>query len=159
MSHHIKAASRALCLLAALALCLMGSAGLSAARAAVFTPESTSEPFYLSGSELIYVTATGKCYHSIDDCGTTKTAFLISLAEACRLGYTPCSKCDPPAPVTAEEPTFPLNTVIVYLSVGNASYHRTPDCSGLTNAVAVPLEEALYLGKKPCNKCDPPAPP
>ncbi|HPR79463.1 MAG TPA: hypothetical protein PLR69_12770, partial [Candidatus Limiplasma sp.] len=120
MSHHIKAASRALCLLAALALCLMGSGGLSAARAAVFTPESTSEPFYLSGSELIYVTATGKCYHSIDDCGTTKTAFLISLAEACRLGYTPCSKCDPPAPVTAEEPTFPLNTVIVYLSVGNA---------------------------------------
>ena len=159
MPRRIRAALRVLCLAATLALCMAVGTGLSAASASSPAPVSTSAPFYLSGSDLIYVTATGECYHSIDDCGTTKTAFLLSLAEACRLGYRPCGKCNPPSPVEAEEPDFPPGAVIVYITVGNACYHRTPDCSGLQNAVAVPLEEALYLGKKPCGKCSPPAPP
>jgi hypothetical protein len=124
-------------------------------------PEPTEGiPYYLVGTEMVYITATGKRYHTRDDCGQTQTAFLVSLQEACRLGYTPCGAkgCYPPAPVPADPAfAFPEGAVIVYLSVGDDCYHRMPDCGGLENAVAVTLEEAHYLQKRPCTKCDPPS--
>jgi hypothetical protein len=146
--------------LSALFLCLLLllGAGLTATAEIVGdTADGAQTPFYLQGSQIVYVTATGKCYHSISDCGSTKTACALSLEEACRLGYTQCSKCGAPAEVTPEEDfAFPEGSVIVYISVGTSCYHSTPDCGSLKDAVAVTLEEAVYLGRKPCKKCHPP---
>jgi len=144
--------------IAALLLCALLLAGWPGAAAAAASPEATEElPFYLSGDVIVYVTATGKCYHAVPDCGNTKTAFALSLAEACRIGYTPCGRCDPPAAVPPREPfAFPEGSVIVYVSVGTQCYHRTADCGSLQNAVPVTLEEAVYLGRRPCKECRPP---
>ncbi len=141
----------------ALALFLAVLPGAAPAAARVSSGTDAESPFYLSGSTLVYVTATGKCYHDIPDCGSTKTAYLLSLAEACRIGYKPCGRCDPPMPVATDvAPAFPDGSVIVYITVGNDCYHKKASCGSMKNAVPVTMEEALYLGKTPCKKCRPP---
>ncbi len=148
---------------AALLLCaLFALGGLAAtpcgapAAAAEEAGETEAVPYYLTGSALVYITATGKRYHAKSDCGNTQTAYLVSLEEACRLGYTPCGRCHPGAFVEPESFTLPEGSVIVYISVGDECYHKTAACCGMKDAVAVTLEEALYLGRRPCEKCDPP---
>lgn len=44
-------------------------------------------------SESVWITATGTKYHSIPDCGNTKTSYEISLDDAESRGYDACSKC------------------------------------------------------------------
>ncbi|MDD3214766.1 MAG: hypothetical protein PHY64_13930 [Eubacteriales bacterium] len=115
-----------------------------------------AKPFYLQGSELVYVTATGKRYHRTDHCGNTQHAYLLSLEEACRLGYTPCGNCHPTAFVKPDEDfAFPEGSIIVYITMGDECYHASPDCSNCQNGVAVTLEEARHLGKEPCKQCKP----
>lgn len=41
----------------------------------------------------VWITKTGKCYHSIPNCGSTKKSWKISLAEAKKKGLKPCTKC------------------------------------------------------------------
>lgn len=41
----------------------------------------------------VYITKTGKKYHSIPNCGNTKTAYKVTLAEAKSKTEGPCSKC------------------------------------------------------------------
>jgi hypothetical protein len=124
------------------------------------TPEPTEAvPYYLVGSTLVYIADSGIRYHSTNSCYPIEKPHLLSLEEACRLGYTPCEKngCYPPASVPADPNfAFPDGAVIVYLGVGDDCYHRAPGCGGMENAVAVTLEEARYLDKQPCTKCDPP---
>ncbi|MBI6022061.1 hypothetical protein H8J79_14860 [Clostridium perfringens] len=45
--------------------------------------------------DMVYITATGKKYHRINNCGKTNPArtSYISLSEAQSMGYSPCSKC------------------------------------------------------------------
>jgi hypothetical protein len=128
----------------------LAETGLPASAAA------TDAPFYLTGSAIVYVTPTGKCYHSVDNCRGTKTAFPIALEEACRLGYVACKNCDPPLGIAADASAFPEGSTIVYFTIGDKCYHRTPDCGNCETAVPVTLEEALYLGRGPCKRCDPP---
>jgi hypothetical protein len=148
----------------ALLLCALFALGSFAAApqgipraAAAETGETEAVPYYLTGSALVYITATGKRYHLTDHCGNTQTAHLVSLEEACRLGFTPCGRCHPFAFVEPDESfTLPEDAVIVYISVGDECYHKTAACCGMEDAVAVTLEEALYLGRDACLKCDPP---
>ena len=44
----------------------------------------------------VYVTKTGKKYHSNDCIYLSKSKISITLKEAKEEGYTPCSKCNPP---------------------------------------------------------------
>lgn len=44
-------------------------------------------------TEYVWVTRTGKKYHSISNCGSTKSATQITLQEAKEKGLTPCAKC------------------------------------------------------------------
>jgi beta-lactamase superfamily II metal-dependent hydrolase len=49
-----------------------------------------------SGSTIVYITATGSCYHR-DGCRyLSKSKIPITLAKAKAEGYRPCSVCDPP---------------------------------------------------------------
>lgn len=147
-----------LCML--ITVCIGFAAAFPGAGAAESSfPSGTDEviPYYLQGSELVYITATGVRYHRTDHCSNTQTAFLLSLEEACRLGYTPCGRCHPAAYVEPKEDfSLPEGSTVVYITVGDECYHATPDCGGCQTAVPVTLEEALYLNRRPCKQCEPP---
>jgi hypothetical protein len=42
---------------------------------------------------MVWITSTGTKYHSIPDCGTTKTSWQIPLDEAIAQGYGKCKNC------------------------------------------------------------------
>lgn len=47
-------------------------------------------------NSVVYITRTGKKYH-IEGCNYLKGSKIpISLEDACKRGYAPCSRCDPP---------------------------------------------------------------
>lgn len=48
-----------------------------------------------NGDTIVYVTATGTKYHR-GSCGYLRSRYEITLREAVRSGYTPCSRCSPP---------------------------------------------------------------
>ena len=48
-----------------------------------------------NGSTIVYVTNTGYAYHR-SNCSYLKSKNSITLMEATRRGYKPCSRCDPP---------------------------------------------------------------
>ncbi|MGO8683317.1 MAG: ComEC/Rec2 family competence protein [Thermoleophilia bacterium] len=48
------------------------------------------------GSTIVYVTATGSCYHRRGCRYLSKSCIRITLAKAKAEGYRPCSVCDPP---------------------------------------------------------------
>ncbi|WP_283694920.1 hypothetical protein [Clostridium perfringens] len=56
---------------------------------------SNSHQFSKPVGDMVYITATGKKYHRINNCGKTNPArtSYISLSEAQSMGYSPCSKC------------------------------------------------------------------
>jgi len=45
---------------------------------------------------IVYITKTGKKYHTGECRYLSKSKIPISLKEACEKGYTPCSRCNPP---------------------------------------------------------------
>lgn len=45
------------------------------------------------GNEMVWVTATGKCYHSISNCGSTKTSWQVSKQQAIDSGLRKCRRC------------------------------------------------------------------
>jgi micrococcal nuclease len=49
------------------------------------------------GGELVYVTSSGKKYHRETCSSLRRSKIALSLEEAVRSGYTPCSVCRPPA--------------------------------------------------------------
>ena len=50
-------------------------------------------PYGLSPDSRVYITATGKKYHSNPNCGNTKTAYESTLEEALNRGLEPCETC------------------------------------------------------------------
>ena len=57
------------------------------------TSSSTGTSTTNNKSQTVYVTATGKKYHSIPKCGNTKSSRATTLEEAQRMGLGACSKC------------------------------------------------------------------
>lgn len=120
-------------------------------------------PFYLAGTDPVYITRTGHCYHTTDHCSTTKVAYELSRAEAYRLGFSPCSNCEPELPFLLADLTFelPIDEPIVYYMVQDNYYHTSDDCGDIEQndygnvPVAITLDEAQYLEKKPCTRCHP----
>jgi hypothetical protein len=59
------------------------------------TVKPTPQPAQSTGTT-VYITKTGEKYH-VDSCSYLRQSKIsISLSEAKRLGYTPCSRCNPP---------------------------------------------------------------
>ena len=152
---------KALCLALTCLLCLSGFVG-SALPAGWFCPlpnalASEAIPFYQTGSELVFITATGECYHSVPDCRGMETAYEVSLEEALRLGYRACSNCKPSAlSLAGEAEPFPEDATLVYFTIGSKTYHKNATCKGKTLPCAITLDEAEYLEKTPCKNCKPP---
>jgi competence protein ComEC len=57
---------------------------------------SSSSSATASGSTIVYITATGSCYHRRGCRYLSKSCIPITLAKAKAEGYRPCSVCDPP---------------------------------------------------------------
>ena len=63
------------------------------------TPTEVPEQSYTRAAaespqeRLVWITKTGKRYHSRSNCGSTKTAWQVTLEEAERKGLTRCGKC------------------------------------------------------------------
>lgn len=55
--------------------------------------DSTSAVTRSSQERWVWITKTGKRYHSKSNCGSTKSAWQVTLEEAERKGLTPCGKC------------------------------------------------------------------
>ena len=60
----------------------------------VVSRQSSADAVTRSSQErLVWITKTGKRYHSKSNCGSTKSAWQVTLEEAERRGLTPCGKC------------------------------------------------------------------
>lgn len=55
----------------------------------VINPEENKQP----AVSYVWITKTGNKYHSIPNCGNTKTATEIPLDSAIAMGYTACKRC------------------------------------------------------------------
>ena len=67
-------------------------------------------------NQIVYVTATGQAYH-LDGCTSLqRTQFAVSLIDAVKSGFRPCSRCRPPTisnPASIQRNTTPLYRVNV----------------------------------------------
>jgi micrococcal nuclease len=74
----------------------------SVSRPAPVTPTVSTEPAMSSKTStqeedvMVYVTKTGKKYHSADCSYLSKSAVPIKLSDAKAKGYSPCGRCNPP---------------------------------------------------------------
>lgn len=102
----------------------------------------TNSGKYTSGTSGVdvYVTTTGKYFHTKSDCGGMTDAKNVTLEVALNYGYTACPDC---AAAAAKK---------VYAVSGSKTYHYDASCAG-SGAVSGTLAEALAYGLKPCPIC------
>jgi competence protein ComEC len=60
------------------------------------TPATTTHTQGATGGTIVYVTATGHCYHRAGCRYLARSKIAMTLAQARVQGYRPCSVCDPP---------------------------------------------------------------
>ena len=70
----------------------VGSGEASGSSAGAAAPSGSSS----GGNPIVYITATGECYHRSGCRYLSKSRIPIRLKEAKARGYRPCSVCDPP---------------------------------------------------------------
>jgi len=121
--------------------------------------ESKSET---SEDTIVYITKSGKKYHREGCRYLSKSKIPISLKEAIKRGYTPCSVCRPPTLkidtpiVKRQEKRESSKQIIVYITRTGSKYHRA-GCSYLRRSrIAISLKEACARGYTPCSRCRPP---
>lgn len=116
--------------------------------------------------QTVYITRTGKKYHSGSCRYLSKSKIPISLKAAVDRGYTPCSVCGPP---TLEEPVSSPSSSsysqptksqpqeeTVYVTKTGSKYHRA-GCRYLSRScIAMNLSSAKSSGYSPCSVCGPP---
>jgi micrococcal nuclease len=116
----------------------------------------------INGDTIVYITATGKKYHSTDCRYLSKSKIPISLKEAVKKGYTPCSVCSSPILKTQKQEIENQKAVdrseevIVYITKTGSKYHRGT-CSYLSRSkIPISLKDAVARGYTPCSRCNPP---
>ncbi len=61
----------------------------------LWAPREEKKP-EVSEETIVYITKTCKKYHTGDCNYLRRSKIQISLKDACKGGYTPCSRCNPP---------------------------------------------------------------
>jgi hypothetical protein len=110
----------------------------------------------------VYITKTGKKYHTEDCRYLSKSKIPISLKEAIQRGYTPCSVCSPPL-IEIEKPKIEKPKAIdksasikLYITRTGKKYHRG-SCSYLRKSkIPISLKKLCARGYTPCSRCNPP---
>ncbi|MCF0105743.1 MAG: hypothetical protein HUJ53_03175, partial [Holdemanella sp.] len=57
--------------------------------------QNSNSNAYQSYSYMVWISSTGKCYHSKSSCSRMKNAWQVSVTEAQSMGLRSCSKCRP----------------------------------------------------------------
>ncbi|MBA7557027.1 hypothetical protein ES705_49756 [subsurface metagenome] len=116
----------------------------------------------ISEDVIVYITRTGKKYHTGDCRYLSKSKIPTTLKDAIQRGYTPCSVCSPPLieieKLKIEKPKavdMPVG-VTVYITKTGKKYHRG-SCSYLRRSkIPISLKNACARGHTPCSRCNPP---
>lgn len=104
--------------------------------------------------EIVYITKTGKKYHSADCRYLSKSKIPISLKDAA-LSSTPCSVCNPPTIQVVKPIQKKTDSITVYVTRTGSKYHRA-GCRYLKkSSIPMSLEEAKRR-LSPCSVCNPP---
>jgi len=107
---------------------------------------------------IVYITRTGRKYHTTDCRYLSKSKIPITLKEAIQRGYTPCSVCRPPTLKIKKRPKAADTSasITVYITKTGKKYHRG-SCSYLRRSkIPISLKEACARGYTPCSRCKPP---
>lgn len=141
-------------------------------------PKPTEQP-------MVWCTEKGNYYHSEEHCSGMEGAIYGTLSYALALDKTPCPVCitaraelrdyngaayitdaytgeilaaiSKPAPAEPDPKAELLAEATVYCTEGGSYYHSYADCSGMLNASAISLSEAVDMGKEACPRCLGPA--
>lgn len=106
----------------------------------------------------VYITKTGSKYHRGRCSYLRYSSIPIDLNRAVEMGYTPCSRCKPPAPSVF--PKYESKTKqaeqkeeIVYITKTGSKYHRF-GCRYLRkSSIPITLKKAKEYGYTPCSVC------
>lgn len=116
---------------------------------------STSSP-----STYVYMTNSGKYYHSKSGCTGMTGAKKVSISTAKESGKTACPVCISGGATATPSPTRTSSsggsvdeTTYCYASSGNKYFHKTSGCSGMINATRMTVKEAKSKGKTICPVC------
>lgn len=130
-----------------------------------------------SADTVVYITATGKCYHT-DNCSSAKKITPTTLEAAVAAGLKQCSKCKPPtldatavsivnspsvnAPTTSAKgvdkvtsEALPSTGVTVWIPKSGKKYHSVNNCGNMDSSKAKAMDEdaAITKGYGKCSKC------
>ena len=127
----------------------------------LWAPREEKKP-EVSEDTLVYITRTGKKYHTEDCRYLSKSKISIFLKEAIQRGYTPCSVCSP-STIEIEQPKIEKPraadtsvSIPVYITKTGKKYHRS-SCSYLRRSkIPISLKDACDRGYTPCSRCNPP---
>ena len=111
---------------------------------------------------IVYITRTGKKYHSENCRYLSQSKIPISLKEALEKGYTPCSVCGPPylgeVPPAIQKPKAvdDSSRITVYITKTGSKFHRA-SCGYLrSSSIPISLKDACARGYTPCSRYNPP---
>lgn len=115
--------------------------------------------FYVTNlTSYVYLSKTDAYYHADRACAgvpLAKDAFATALTTADRArmrGALPCPKCALAQMAGAAADSFALGETL-WSTPGGEYFHIDQNCSGMLNASARTLEEALALNQKACPAC------
>lgn len=103
------------------------------------------------GGAMVWCTKNGKSYHLEPDCSGMEKASQVTLAEALVLGKSRCYVCQPETstPQTGGQ----TGEYYVYATPNGKYYHIDEHCSGMTDAIQVPLSQMLKINREACPVC------
>ena len=125
-----------------------------------------------NGNTTVYITKTGKCYHT-GECKSLRQSKIKTTLQDAAKNYAPCSKCNPPEldkEETASEATSinntnsssSINDSVTYIGNLKTKKFHTPTCGSAAQIAEKNKKEftgsrddVVNLGYEPCKKCNP----
>lgn len=111
---------------------------------------------------IVYITKTGKKYHSENCRYLSKSKIPISLKEAVKKGCAPCSVCGPPSlqivtpAIQKSKAVDESKQITVYITRTGSKYHQASCAYLKKSSIPISLKEACARGYSPCSRCNPP---
>lgn len=124
-------------------------------------PASTNAVLEMAEEPTVYFNPKGNYYHFEEGCSGMVGAEPHSLSKAIAAGKTACPVCAP-VPGNAEEAysggtpeqeNAETSAPSIYYTPGGTYFHMEQNCSGMMNAEAHDLYDALLAGKQLCPAC------
>lgn len=122
-----------------------------------------NKAYAATGSTVVYITKTGKCYHSGNCSSLSKSKIETTVDNAVKKGLRPCSKCNPPqvskdSSSSTDDSISKSNSTtgsLVWQSATGSCYHSKNNCGNMNpqKATQITEAEAKQKGLSKCSKC------